>query len=69
MRRHNQKEQKKKLLRKMCNNFKFDEKNIIKQKTKHNAEINLIIYNKGTKIKNHIIKNRLNNNSFLQISI
>ena len=58
----------------MSKNAKLDEKilkNIIKQRTKctnDNDMINLIIYYKGTKTKDHIIKNSLTSSSVLQMS-
>ena len=55
----------------MSNNAKLDEKvlkNIIKQRTKctnANDMINMIIYYKWTKTKDHIIKNSLTSSLFL----
>ena len=56
----------------MFNNARLDgkmEKKLFR-KTKcanDDNKLNLIIYNKGTKNKNHIIKNSLDNNSILKV--
>ena len=58
----------------MSNNTRLDEdiiKYTIKQRIKctdDNYKLDLVIYYKGTKTKNYIIKNSLSNNSILQIS-
>ena len=56
----------------MSNNTRLDEKiikDIIKQKKciDDNYKLDMIIYYKGKKTKNCIIKNSLNNNSILQM--